>query len=124
MGIISGILGLGSEANIEKVEKQLEVFLLPDERIEKAFKLVRDLSVFTNRRIILIDKQGLTGRKTSYVSIPFKSITKYSIESTGHFDLDAEVKLWLSSHHEPIELEFRKSKDVAEIMKLITERVT
>ena len=118
------MLGLGSEANAEKVEKQLDAFLLDDERIEKAYKLVRDLTVFTTRRIILIDKQGLTGRKTSYTSIPYKSITKYSIESTGHFDLDAEVKLWLSSHHEPISLEFRKSKDVAEIMRLITARVS
>ncbi len=114
-------MGIASEADAEKVEEQLQEFPIPDVRIVKAYQLVRDLTVLTDRRIILIDKQGLTGRKTEYVHIPYRSIVKYSIETTRHFDIDADVKLWLSSHKDPVSLEFRKSRDVAELMRIIAE---
>ncbi len=63
MGLFSGILGNASDTNIEKVERDLQNIMLRDERVEYAYKLIRDLIVFTNRRMILIDKQGITGKK-------------------------------------------------------------
>ena len=68
--------------------------------------------VFTNMRLILVDKQGLTGKKVDYQSIPYKSIVRFSKESTGLFDLDAELKLWLSGMSEPIIKEFSKKANV------------
>jgi hypothetical protein len=119
MGLFSGMLGLSSEADAEKVEAELEKILIPGETVELAYQLVRDLTVLTDRRIILVDKQGITGKKTEYVSIPYKSIVKFSIETAGHFDLDADITLWLSSHREPTKLELRKSGDVSELMRTI-----
>jgi hypothetical protein len=54
--------------------------------------------VFTNKRLILIDKQGITGRKVDYHSIPYRAITQFKIETAGHFDLDAELKIWISGY--------------------------
>lgn len=119
MGLFSGMLGLSSEADAEKVEAELEKILIPGETVEMAYQLVRDLTVLTDRRIILVDKQGITGKKTEYVSIPYKSIVKFSIETAGHFDLDADITLWLSSHREPAKLELRKSGDVTELIRII-----
>lgn len=124
MGLFSGILGLNSEADAEAAEKQLQDILVPGEQIEKAYQLVRDMTVLTSRRIILMDVQGVTGKRTSYLSIPYKSIVKYSVETTGHFDMDADVTLWLSSHKEPVKLELRKSKDILDLVKIITEHTT
>ena len=112
MGLFSGMLGLSSEADAEKVETELRKILIDGETVEVAYQLVRDLTVLTDRRIILVDKQGITGKKTEYVSIPYKSIVKFSVETAGHFDMDADVTLWLSSHREPTTLELRKSGDV------------
>ena len=114
------MLGSASEANLDKVEKQIASFVIENESIEQAYQLVRDMIVLTNKRIIVIDKQGVTGRKTEYLSIPYKSIVRYSIESAGHFDLDSDLKLWLSSTKEPITFDFRKSSNVADIVKIIT----
>lgn len=61
--------------------------------IEKAYQLIRDLFVFTNKRLILVDKQDLTGHKVEYHSLPYKSITHFSFETAGHFDLDAVLKI-------------------------------
>ncbi len=69
--------------------------MLDDEKVEHAYKLIRDLIVFTNRRLILVDKQGVTGKKQNTILFLIKSITQYSIETAGHFDLDAELKIWI-----------------------------
>jgi len=113
------MLGLSSEVDEERVEAQLKKMLVPDETVELAYQLVRDLTVLTNRRIILVDKQGITGKRTEYVSIPYRSIVKFSVETAGHFDMDADVTLWLSSHLEPVKLELRRSGDVSEMIRII-----
>jgi hypothetical protein len=113
------MLGISSEADAEKVEAQLEKILVENETVELAYQLVRDLTVLTDRRIILVDKQGITGKRTEYVSIPYKSIVKFTVETAGHFDMDADITLWLSSHREPTKLELRKSGDVSQLIRLI-----
>lgn len=120
MGIFSGIMGSASEANRDKVEKQIESIVVDGETIEQAYQLIRDMIVLTNKRFIVIDKQGVTGRKTEYMSIPYRSIVRYSIESAGTFDLDSDLKLWLSGTKEPLEFDFHKTSHVTEIVKTIT----
>ncbi|MCM3737898.1 PH domain-containing protein [Bacillus cytotoxicus] len=124
MGLFSGFLGNASEADISEVERDLQAIMLDDEQVEHAYKLIRDLIVFTNRRMILVDKQGMTGKKTEYHSIPYKSITHFSIETAGHFDLDAELKIWISSMHNPITKEFRKDDSIFSIQKALVMYTT
>lgn len=119
MGILSGLLGNASEIDIQSVEKEFEQILAPGERIERAFKLIRDLIVFTDKRLVLVDKQGVTGKKTEYHSIPYKSVTHFSVEPAGHFDLDAELRIWLSGTHEPIAKEFKKDKNIYDVQKTL-----
>lgn len=123
MGLLSGLLGTASEANLEKVEKQIATIVIEDETIEQAYQLIRDMIVLTNKRIILIDKQGVTSRKVEYQSIPYKSIVRYSIESAGTFEIDADLKIWISSTAEPLTFDFRKDDHVTEIVKIITRHV-
>lgn len=76
--------------------------------------LIRDLIVFTDKRLILVDKQGLTGKKVDYHSVPFKSI------SAGHFDLDAELKIWISGAQLPaISKQFKKDKSIYDVQKVL-----
>lgn len=105
--------------DVEEVQEQLAPILTPDEGIELAFQFVRDQFVFTDRRLMLIDKQGLTGRKVEYLSIPYKSITRFAVETAGHFDLDAELKLWIGSDAEPIVKELRGSENVTAIQQAL-----
>lgn len=120
MGIFDGLMGNATEVDINKVIDEIEPLLTDDEGVERAFKVIRDLIFFTNRRLILVDKQGVTSKKVEFHSIPYKSITHFSIESSGHFDLDAELKIWISSTSEPIEKEFKKDKNIYEVQKALT----
>ena len=71
-------------------------FLLSDEEVFGSYKGIRDRLVITNKRIIVIDVQGLTGKKKEFLFIPFSKIVSYSVESAGTIDLNSELKLWLS----------------------------
>jgi hypothetical protein len=92
MGIFSAILGNAGEVSQDELTKKYGQLLIEAESIELGFKLIRDTFIFTNKRLIIVDVQGLTGSKTEYKSVTYKSISRFSIETAGTFDLDAEVK--------------------------------
>lgn len=109
MGLFDALLGNASETDITVVAEELAPVLSPSESVVSAYKLVRDLVVFTSGRLILIDKQGITGRKVNYHSIPYKSITQFVVETAGHFDTDSELKIWVSGQSQAIEIELSKN---------------
>ena len=124
MGLFSGLLGNASQLNNDKIQQELEHVLLDNEQVEMAFSLVRHLIVFTEYRLILVDIQGVTGKKVSYKSIPYRSISRFTVETSGHFDLDAELKIWISSATEPAEiLQFKSDKSVIAIQKALATAV-
>ncbi len=123
MGFFNGFMGNASEANIDEIQEEFSAVLSPSEQVEKAYRLVRDLFIFTNKRLILVDKQGITGKKVEYHSIPYKNITHFSIETAGSFDLEAELKIWISGSEEPIEKQFNKSLNIYEVQSVLAEYV-
>lgn len=124
MGLLSALIGNAGAVDTEELNKQLGQFLCDGEEIELGFKLVRDMFVFTNKRLILVDKQGITGSKVEYKTISYKSITRFSIETSGTFDLDAELKIWISGEQQPsICKQFNKSVNVYEVQKLLAHHV-
>ncbi|EAS66225.1 PH domain-containing protein [Photobacterium angustum] len=123
MGLFNALLGNAGEMSIADATEELSTILGPNENIELAYKLVRDMIILTDYRLILIDKQGITGKKVEYRSIAYKSITMYAVETKGHFDLDAELKLWISGQHEPTTLEFNGKTNVYAMQGLLAAKV-
>ena len=123
MGLLSGLLGNAAEADVAEVEKNLEEIIVADERVERAFQLVRDLLIFTNRRFILVDRQGLTGKKTTYHSIPYRAITNFAVETAGHFDLESELKIWISGQPTPVQKQFTRGQTIFEVQKALATYV-
>lgn len=124
MGLINKILGNASEASSEKLSEKYSRLLVNEEEIELGFKLFRDVFMFTNKRLILIDVQGLTGSKIEYKSMPYKSISRFSLETSGTFDLDAELKIWISSENIPsVSKKFNKSIDVYKVQRYLASKV-
>jgi hypothetical protein len=123
MGIISSLFGAASEIDAQRLADEFGQILADGEEIEKAYKLVRDLFVFTNRRLILVDRQGVTGKKTQYHSIPYKSISHFSVETTGHFDLDAEITIWISGNQTPFKRQFLKDRNIYDVQKAMATYV-
>ena len=99
MGILNKLLGNAQEIDTEKLEAQFSEILL---------------------RLILVDKQGITGKKTEYLSIPYKEISRFSVETAGTFDMDSELKIYISGNDNPtVKKDFGKGTDVKGVQKTL-----
>ncbi|MGB3167839.1 MAG: PH domain-containing protein [Alteraurantiacibacter sp.] len=96
--------------------------LVEGEQIHVAFKAVRDWIVFTDWRVIHVDVQGITGSKKEYKSVPYRSINAYAIESAGTFDLDGEIKLFVSGLG-GIQFKVGRDSDVSGLQSLLAEKL-
>lgn len=111
------ILRLGP-VDVSTVEAQILTLLMDGEQVFLAFKGGRDFVVFTDKRIIAVDVQGIRGNKKDYTSLPYKKIQAFSVETAGTFDLDSELDLWFSGAG-LVKFEFKGQVDVAYLSKLI-----
>ncbi len=99
--------------------KEIGPILVDGEEIAACYKSVRDGVVFTNKRMIIISVQGMTGKKKNISSLPYRKIQTFSIETSGVFDLDTELELWFSGLGKVL-LEFSGHTDVTKVCKLIS----
>ena len=96
MGLFNKLLGNASEVSSEKLNEKYGRLLVEDEKIELGFILFRDIFMFTDKRLILVDIQGLTGSKIEYRSLPYKNISRFSLETSGTFHWKHRVLLiWM-----------------------------
>ena len=110
-----------------EIPQSLMAFVSRNERALFAVKTVRDAALFTDKKVLICDKQGITGKKTEYYAIPYNKIVTYAIETAGHFDIDSEIKLFLTGGIE-IEMQFLRGKNMDQLLgklfNVINEYVT
>ncbi|POR42755.1 PH domain-containing protein [Methylobacterium sp. V23] len=123
MGFLDGLLGHGSDLSPAQVNEQMAGILTEGEPVQVAFRILRDLIVFTDRRLILVDKQGITGRKVSYLTVPYRAITSFSVETAGSFDLDSELAIWVSGRAEPIRKTLKRGANILAIQQAIAASI-
>ncbi len=119
MGLFNAMLGNASAVDAERVQAELAPVLAAGESVQGAWQLVRDQLVFTDRRVLLVDRQGLTGSKRRYHSIPWRSITQWSLEGAGTFDLEAELQLWVSGQAAPVSRQLSRGVDLDAVHQLL-----
>lgn len=104
------------------VPNEVQQILIDGEKVEVAYKTIRDVAVVTNKRIIIADKQGITGKKVEVYTIPFKSIIMYSSENAGGIlDFNAEIDLWTRAGR--LKLKLAKGIDIRKIDRLIGQHI-
>lgn len=123
MGLLDGMLGNASKIDPAKIQQEFAQMLAPGERVEHAYQVIRDYLVFTDKRFVIVDKQGMTGKKVEYHSIPYRSITHFSIETAGSFDLDAELRIWVSGASVPFQRQFNKKLSIYEVQAVLASYV-
>ncbi|GAA2166946.1 MULTISPECIES: PH domain-containing protein [Glycomyces] len=100
------------------VATELQPLLVQGERLVSAYKGIRDFVVFTDKRAIAVNAQGITGKKRDYTSLPYSKVQAFSVETAGHFDLDAELDLWFSGLGK-VRFEFKGKSDIRMLANLI-----
>lgn len=101
---------------------QIMPILIDGETILSSYKGIRDGVVFTNKRIITVNIQGITGKKKDFTSMPYSKIQVYSVETSGVLDMDSELELWFSGVGK-VKFEFTRNSNVSEICKSISNFV-
>jgi hypothetical protein len=95
-------------------------FLIPGEEAVMVFKTVRDQVVFTNKRIIATNVQGLIGKKVDYTSVPYRKINMYSVITAALLDLSCELELNISEVGK-VRFEINGSFDIIKLNRVISE---
>lgn len=103
-------------------EKLVSPLMVPGESFVGEYQSMRDFVVFTDKRIIAVNVQGITGSKKDFSSLPYSKIQAFSIETAGTFDMDSELEIYFSGLGK-VKFEFSGASDIVEIGKLISEKV-
>ena len=123
MGLLDNLMGNASEVDVDKTTRELGELLVGGESVQRAFAVFRDLLVFTDQRLVIVDKQGMTGKKAQYHSIPYRAITQFSVETAGSFDADSELVLHIAGGGTPVRKPFGRKSNILEVQRVIAERV-
>ena len=119
---VNGSLFKLAHCPASEVEPQIAALLVEGEQILVAAKTIRDFVAFTDKRIIAVNVQGLTGKKRDVSSLPYSKIQAFSVETAGTFDLDAELELWFSGLGK-VRFEFKGRFDITYLGRLIAHHV-
>lgn len=111
-----------SPVEIDSFKNDVKLLLIDGEDVISSFKGMRDYVVFTNKRVISVNVQGITGKKIDYTSLPYKNVVIFSVETAGTFDLDAELDLWFTGLGR-VRFEFKGSVDIKTIGKVMSSYV-
>lgn len=118
MGIFSS-----HEVDVAEIVEKFGSVLLPGEQVLAAFRSIRDHAFLTDLRFVLIDVQGITGSKVEMMSVPYRSIVRFSVETAGTLDLDTDLKIWVSSTAAPLQVKISRKSDPEAIQRLLAQHV-
>lgn len=102
--------------------KAISGMLVDGESIISTFQTVRDMVIFTNKRVIAVNVQGITGKKKDYTSLPYSKVQAFSVETAGMLDMDSELDLWFSGLGK-VRFEFKSNFDIATFNKLLSNYI-
>ena len=123
MSLVNWLLGNASELDPEELQKEFGQVLCEGEKIDAAFRIIRDKWVFTDKRLIMLNVQGVTGLKREYHSIPYQSITQFLVETPGTLDDDCEMKIWIKGQTVPYKHEFSRRTNLKQIQRTLAAHI-
>ncbi|MDT8717227.1 PH domain-containing protein [Clostridium sp. 19966] len=123
MKIFEGFWNSNGDIDIDKLEEELNIILTDGELAERSYLVNKENFIFTNKRMIILERQGRVSKKTKYTSFPYRSITHYSIETEGYVEADAVLTIYIQALNEPIIREFKRDKTIYNIQKALSHYI-
>ena len=110
------------EISAREVRPEVPYLLMEDETIVMAFQTVRDQVIFTDKRIFVVNVQGITGKKTSYFSYPYSKIQYFGIETAGVLDIDSEI-IFAFSNGAKLQFDFKSKVDIRRLSYMVSRYI-
>lgn len=123
--ISTGIWGDANTLNLKEISAvqlrpEISGFFVSGEEIVQSFQTLRDQVVFTNKRILVVNVQGITGKKVSYFSYPYSKVQYFGIETAGVLDIDSELMLVFNDGNK-LKFDFKSHVNIQKICAKISE---
>ncbi len=117
--INTGIRGDANLLNLKEissnnVRREVLDFLVPGEELVQCFQTVRDQVIFTNKRVFVVNVQGIVGKKVSYISYPYSKVLYFGIETAGVLDIDSEL-IMTFANGTVLQFDFRSNVNIKAI---------
>jgi acid stress-induced BolA-like protein IbaG/YrbA len=122
MSVLNKILGNASEVDEATVRSEVEHIFVQGEIFENAYRVYRDLMIFTNLRLIIVDKQGLSGNKLGILTVPYKNIVSFAINTAGSLDLDSELSIQVKGYTLPLTKAFKKGDLIFKVQEILVRK--
>lgn len=110
------------EISVKQVRSEVTMLLIAGENIVQCFQTVRDQVIFTNKRVIVVNVQGITGKKVSYISYPYSNILYFGIETAGVLDIDSEL-IMTFANGTILQFDFKSKVDIKSICANIQQYI-
>ena len=107
------------QIDLESLMRDIQPLLINGEQVIGAYKAMRDYCVFTNKRVISVNVQGMTGKKKDFTSLPYSKVIAYSIETAGVLDMDSELEMYFSGLGK-VTFEFTGQSNIVQIGQIIS----
>ena len=110
------------EISLRDVRPEIPTLLVGGENMVMAFQTVRDQVVFTDKRIFVVNVQGITGKKVSYFSYPYSKVQYFGIETAGVLDIDSEI-IFAFSNGAMLQFDFKSKVDISKISMMVSNYI-
>ena len=110
------------EISLKDVRPEVPTLLVSGENMVMAFQTVRDQVVFTDKRIFVVNVQGITGKKVSYFSYPYSKVQYFGIETAGVLDIDSEI-IFAFSNGARLQFDFKSKVDIRRISMMVSNYI-
>lgn len=107
----------------KSVQKQLDALFIPGEEVKYSLRQIRDLIIVTNKRLMIVDKQGLTGRKKRIISYLLNRIVMFDVENSPFLDFESEVLIQFMGMKKPLSFKISKLTDVNDFAHALFEQI-
>ena len=110
------------EISLQSVRPEVPTLLVNGENMVMAFQTVRDQVIFTDKRIFVVNVQGITGKRTSYFSYPYSKVQYFGIETAGVLDIDSEL-VFAFSNGAKLQFDFKSKVDIRKISMMVSNYI-
>ena len=110
------------EINLREVRPEVPTLLVSGENMVMAFQTIRDQVIFTDKRIFVVNVQGITGKKISYFSYPYSKVQYFGIETAGVLDIDSEI-IFAFSNGARLQFDFKSKVDIHKISMMVSNYI-